>query len=108
MQNILPDVIKTYINASNERDIDTFISLFTNDAIVHDEGEEHRGLAAIRDWFTSTVAKYNFTLVPGDSTSDGTETILALKMSGEFPGSPVDAKFHFKLNNHRIVKLSVR
>ena len=62
MQIIIPHPISAYVQATNERDYDAFGALFTEDAIVHDEGQEHRGVIAIRKWLRSTVEKYQFTL----------------------------------------------
>jgi hypothetical protein len=45
MQIIIPHPINAYVQATNERDNDAFGALFTEDAIVHDEGQEHRGLS---------------------------------------------------------------
>jgi hypothetical protein len=38
MQIIIPHPINAYVQATNERDNDAFGALFTEDAIVHDEG----------------------------------------------------------------------
>ena len=57
MRTKMPDVIDAYIQASNSRDADRFGSLFSEDAIVHDEGQEYRGVVAIRKWLVSTVKK---------------------------------------------------
>ena len=43
MRTKMPDVINAYIQASNSRDADRFGSLFSEDAIVHDEEQEYRG-----------------------------------------------------------------
>ena len=66
MRTKMPDVIDAYIQASNRRDADRFGSLFSEEAIVHDEGQEYRGVVAIRKWLASTVKKYAFTLTPID------------------------------------------
>jgi len=47
MRPKLPDVINSYIEASNCRDGERFEALLTKDAVVHNEGQEHRGLPAI-------------------------------------------------------------
>src|SRR4029434_187640 len=97
MQIIVPHAISAYVQATNERDNDAFGDLFTEDAIVHDEGQEHRGVVAIRKWLRSTVEKYQFTLTPIGLSQEGTETILNAKLSGVFPGSPLLMRFHFVL-----------
>ena len=52
MRTKMPDVIDAYIRAANSRDADRFGSLFSEDAIVHGEGQEYRGIVAT--WHRST------------------------------------------------------
>jgi ketosteroid isomerase-like protein len=108
MQIIIPHPINAYVQATNERDNDAFGALFTEDAIVHDEGQEHRGVIAIRKWLRSTVEKYQFTLTPIGLSQEGTETILTAKLSGDFPGSPLLMRFHFVLREGKISSLDIR
>ena len=50
----VPKLISAYVKASNDRDVETFGTLFIEDAVVHDEGIEHRGVAGIQEWLAST------------------------------------------------------
>jgi hypothetical protein len=43
MSTDLPDVISRYFEPDTDRDIDSIVSLFAEDATVIDEGEERRG-----------------------------------------------------------------
>ncbi len=104
----MPHTIRAYVQATNARDHDAFGALFTQDAIVHDEGQEHRGVAAIRRWLTSTVEKYQFTLTPTSLAQEGPETILTATLSGDFPGSPLAMRFHFVLREDKIAQLDIR
>ncbi len=108
MQMKMPHAISAYAQATHARDNDAFGALFTQDAIVHDEGQEHRGVAAIRRWLTSTVEKYQFTLTPTSLSQEGSETILTAKLFGDFPGSPLSMRFHFVLHEGKISKLDIR
>jgi SnoaL-like protein len=108
MKMKMPHAIAAYIQATNERDVGTFGDLFAKDAVVHDEGQEHRSAAAIESWFKSTVEKYRFFLAPVSLSQEGTETILTATLSGEFPGSPLAMHFHFVLREGRIAKLDIR
>jgi hypothetical protein len=103
----MPDVIDAYIQASNGRDPDWFGSLFLKDAIVHDEGLEYRGVVAIRKWLVSTVKKYAFTLTPIDLSLEKHETVLSVKMEGDFPGSPLSVRFRFVLHEGKIARLDI-
>jgi hypothetical protein len=108
MQIIIPHPINAYVQATNERDNDAFGAPFTEDAIVYDEGQEHRGVIAIRKWLRSTFEKYQFTLTPIGLSQEGTETILNAKLSGDLPGSPLSMRFHFVLREGKIASLDIR
>ncbi len=107
MRTRMPDVIDAYIQASNSRDADRFGSLFTGDAIVHDEEQEHRGVAAIQKWLAATVRKYAFTLTLIDFSQERDKAILSVRMEGNFPGSPLSARFGFVLHEGKIAKLDI-
>src|SRR3989442_667395 len=95
MQIKMPHAISAYVQATNERDNDAFGALFTKDAIVHDEGREHRGVAAIRRWLTSTVEKFQFTITPTSLSQEGTETMLTAKHSCDFTGIPLSIRSQY-------------
>ena len=46
----LPAVIETFIKATNDHDGDTYISTFTEDALVNDFARNFWGKAAIKKW----------------------------------------------------------
>ena len=48
----VPDVIRRYFVLDAEREIDSIVALFSNDATVVDEGETRHGTTAIRAWQT--------------------------------------------------------
>jgi uncharacterized protein (TIGR02246 family) len=108
MRSKMPDVISAYVEASNSRDAERFGMLFTKDAVVHDEGQEHRGIAAIKKWLASTARKYAFTLTPIHLSRQENEIVLTAKMTGDFPGSPISARFCFVLDQGKIAKLDIR
>ena len=107
MQTWMRHVIRAYVQATNERDNDAFGALFTKDAIVHDEGQEHRGVAAIQKWLAATVRKYAFTLTLIDFSQERDKAILSGRMEGNFPGSPLSARFGFVLREGKIAKLDI-
>ena len=108
MRPKMPKVISAYLKASNDRDGEAFGTLFTEDAVVHDEGKEHRGVAAIQRWLASTAKKYAFTLKPINVSQKANETILAVKMPGDFPGSPLSVSFCFVIHEGKIARLEIR
>jgi len=49
----LPDVISRYFERDTDRDVDSIVNLFADDATVIDEGEERHGTAenpSLADW----------------------------------------------------------
>ena len=61
MSTNLPDVISRYFERDADRDIDSILSLFAENATVIDEGEERHGTAEIRTWQTGPASKYTYT-----------------------------------------------
>ena len=49
----LPQPIAVYFGAVNARDIPGVIRCFAVSAVVQDEGQEYRGIVAIRGWMTA-------------------------------------------------------
>lgn len=101
--------IATYIQASNNHDIDTLISCFNANAIVIDEGRTYQGIEEIRQWITESRAAYSFTLKAIGTTPQNEDglTVVTCRVTGTFPGSPVDLSFFFTLQGDSIVALTI-
>lgn len=108
MSNIeLPNVIAKYVQASNQRDLESLIQCFDDAATVYDEGEVLEGHSSISKWFLSTRAKYNFTTEPIAISKNGEDVILSAKVFGSFPNSPVILKYNFKLSKEKILNVKI-
>ena len=107
MPHRLPGPIDAYFAAKKTNDVEGMTSQFGDDAFVTDEGKSMRGRAAIRKWIDETNAKYQYTVaVTGVSeTADGAN--VACRLTGDFPGSPVDVEYAFGLNDGKITSLEV-
>jgi ketosteroid isomerase-like protein len=105
----VPDVIVRYYELSSRTDVDTFVSCFTDDAIVVDEDRTYAGREAIRDWRERQVAEYDFQAVPEaiEDEADGNFTVAAI-VSGTFPDSPVRQRHRFTLRDGLIGALDIR
>jgi hypothetical protein len=57
----VPTVISTYLAAKLGSEVDTILDCFTDDALVHDEGQDHLGRVAIRAWLGELASKYTLT-----------------------------------------------
>jgi ketosteroid isomerase-like protein len=108
MTPTLPQPIAAYFAATNTHDIDAMLEPFADDAIVRDEGRERRGLAAIREWIEETIGKYNYQVAVTDLTEANDQPVVTGRVSGTFPGSPLDLRHFFTLADQRITRLEIR
>src|SRR5437867_4673396 len=80
---------------------------FTEDAVVKDEGHTHRGRAAIKAWKTDASTKYEYICEPFACEEKDGKTVVTSHLVGNFPGSPVDLRFFFKLEGDKIASLEI-
>lgn len=104
----LPKPIAAYIAAENGHDRDTLPQWFAHDAIVRDEDRTIEGLPAIKEWMAETKKKYRHTVEPLSSVQKDGKTIVTSRLSGHFPGSPVEVDFVFDLESGKIRSLEIR
>jgi hypothetical protein len=107
MPTELNSTLERYFAAANRHDVDGMIAGFTDDAVVKDEGHEHRGVSAIREWMNETIRKYNFTAEPTSATRAGDQTVVDVTVSGTFPESPIALTYRFKLERRQIARLEI-
>jgi ketosteroid isomerase-like protein len=103
----LPQPLTDYFAAKNKHNIDAMLAPFSPDAIVRDEGETHRGSAAIRNWMDATTRKYRVTVEVAEATQDGDAWRVAGIVSGNFPGSPATLHYSFAVDGERITRLEI-
>ena len=103
----LPGPIVAYVAASNAHDAAACAACFADDAIVRDEGREVRGVAAVRDWMDAAIAKYRHTVEVLASTEKNGDIIVACRVSGDFPGSPVELRHAFVVAGDKIRRLEI-
>ena len=102
----MPKPIAAYFIA-DEIDGEAVSQCFTENAIVKDEGHTHKGRAAIKEWKTDASAKYQYTCQPLVCEEKDGKTVVTCHLVGNFPGSPVDLRFSFKLEGDKITSLEV-
>lgn len=103
----LPEPLAAYFAAMDTHNIDAMLAGFADGAIVGDEGQERRGLAAIREWMDETVRKYHFKVAVKDVTEVNAQWVVIGRVSGTFPGSPVDLRYFFTLDADKITRLEI-
>ena len=107
MSTKLPEPIAAYFAAANRHDIDATLAPFSKTAVVIDEGRRRTGLAAIREWIDETTAKYRPSAAVTSFTENAGDTIVLVRMSGTFPGSPIDIRYAFTLKDDQITRLEI-
>jgi hypothetical protein len=103
----LPKVVTDLIKAQNEFDAMTYANLFSETAVVFDEGKTHKGRLEIERWIDHSNKNYQSVMQPLEYTENGTTSILTAECSGNFPGSPITLKFHFDIVDGQIQHLEV-
>ena len=103
----LPQPVAAYFAAEKANDPDAVAGCFAPQAVVRDEGKAITGRTAIREWQVETRKKYQHTLEPlGSVEQDGT-TIVISRVAGNFPGSPIELPFEFRLQAGKIASLQI-
>ncbi|MES2924960.1 MAG: nuclear transport factor 2 family protein [Verrucomicrobiota bacterium] len=101
------DPIQRYFAAANDRRIDDACACFSADAHVHDESNDHHGTTEIRAWIEETGRQYQPQVVVLRTVGSGDKKVVTVRVSGNFPGSPVELDFDFTLANGTISTLSI-
>ena len=103
----LPKPIALYVSAENSGNTKLFDECFAADAIVRDESETHTGLAEIKKWKAETKKKYQHTVDPLSVSERDGRFIVTNRLTGNFPGSPIELEFVFTLDGEKIVSLEI-
>ena len=99
--------IANYIAAANAQDIDAVAASFNESAVVRDERQSRHGIAAIRQWATEVGRKYSPTVEVLEVEQAADKTSLTARVSGDFPGSPIDLRYVFTLTGGKIECLEI-
>jgi hypothetical protein len=102
----LPEPIAAYF-AADCRDVEAIARCFSNDAVAKDEGHTYTGLAAIRQWKSDVAAKYSYRYEPLAMELKADATIVTSRVIGNFPGSPADLRYGFRLERGKIASLEI-
>jgi hypothetical protein len=106
MMRNLPKPVAAYFTA-DEVSGEALSRCFTDDAVVKDEGHTYNGRAAIKGWKKEASAKYQYTCEPIACEKKDGKYVITCRLTGNFPGSPVDLRFFFELERDKIVSLEI-
>jgi hypothetical protein len=104
----LPKAIERFMSSENAHDADALAACFASDATVRDEGRTREGLTEIAAWRRETTEKYRHTVEPLAVAERDGKIIVATKVAGEFPGSPITLDFVFRLKDGKISSLEIQ
>jgi hypothetical protein len=104
----LPKPIALYVAAENSGDTGLLDQCFAEDAVVRDEGKTIEGLPAIKKWKAETKKKYQHIVEPLAFAQKDGKTIVTNRLTGNFPGSPIELEFVFTLDGDKIASLEIR
>jgi SnoaL-like protein len=104
----LPVPVGIYFASENAHDTRALGQCFWPDAIVRDEGKTIEGLDAISAWRTETAKKYAHRVEPLTIAERDGKVIVTAKVSGTFPGSPINLDHIFEIDGAMIVSLEIR
>src|ERR1700726_351027 len=101
-------VIALYFEADARRDIDAIVALFTNEAIVVDEGQTYPGTTEIRGWREGGASAYQYTTQVYDTRREGSESYLVTgRLTGNFPGGTAELQWRFTVHHDLISRLEI-
>ncbi len=103
----LPEPIAAYF-AADAQGPDAVARCFTPQAAVQDEGHTHQGREAIAAWKAGASSRYSYTTEPFalELQGDGSQLVTS-RVAGNFPGSPVDLRYRFRLERGLIASLEI-
>ena len=102
----VPAPIVAYF-AADTTDAGGVARCFTENGVVIDEHREHRGRHAIARWKTEAMAKYHYTSEPLTAEASGADVTVITRITGQFPGSPIELRYRFTLAGNKIATLEI-
>lgn len=103
----LPKVISDLIEAQNNSDSTAFSELFSETAVVKDDGHAYKGKDAVKKWNEDANEKYGAKIKPVKVEHEESKTIVSMEVSGNFDGSPAILKYYFGLEKEEIASLEI-
>lgn len=109
---LIPQPIKSAIQAANDHDTYGFLSQFAETAVLTDEGHEYHGIEAIRKWSNEKLFGANVTFDVTGIKSSGDKSVVTAKVDGRFDKTGLPDPFimalDFVTSGSKIERLSFR
>jgi len=108
----MPQAIAAFINATNAQNTDELLTTLTDSAVITDEGQEYRGIKAIKAWSDEKYVGGKVTLDVVKVVNSGDKTIVTVRVDGSFDKTglpdPFLMDFHITTDTGRIAALNIR
>jgi hypothetical protein len=104
----MPQPVVPYLAAEEAKNAQALSRCFAEDGTAHDGGQDYHGRSAIQRWKEEADAKYRYILEPISARTEGETTTVLARLTGDFPGSPVDLNHIFTISHDKIVSLEIR
>src|SRR5258708_725960 len=106
----IPQSIAAFIEATNAHNADEFFATLTDSAVITDEGQEYRGITAIKAWSDEKYVGGKVTLDVVEVVNSNGKTIVTVKVDGDFDKTGLPNPFvmdlHFVVAGEKITALS--
>ncbi|WP_214073224.1 hypothetical protein [Mucilaginibacter sp. dw_454] len=107
----LPQVIETFIKATNDHDGDTYLSTFTEDALVNDFARNFWGKDQIKNWADKEIIEPKVTFKANGIVEHYGDFLVTALTDGNYDKSkapdPTYLDYFFTVKNDKIVKMIV-
>ena len=107
MRPTLPPPLDAYFSAANAHDADGSPPASPPTPSCMTSIEDQAGRDAIRAWADETGRRYRHTAEVRAVETEGDRTTVTAKVSGNFPGSPIELRYGFTLANELVRRLEI-
>ena len=95
----LPPVVAAYFATDAGADLGAFVTLFSESAVVVDDGRTFSGRGGVRLWKEQTTSEFTYatSLVSHEQLAPGRHRVAG-HVTGDFPGGEVDLTYTFDVD----------
>lgn len=95
---VLPPTVEAYLVAHATTAPRETADLFTDEAVVSDDGRTYRGRDEIIGWRTDVARSFTYTTTRLATARDDAEVTVTERLEGDFPGGRVDLRSTFTMD----------
>lgn len=104
----LPPTVTAYLDARDDQRHADAAALFTEDAVVVDDGQTHAGAGEVGAWTSRTSTEFTYTTTRiGQQVVDAEHATVVVRIDGDFPGGTATLAQHFELAGDLVSRLVI-